>query len=95
VTTAEGVTLTPAGFVDEAADTESQAFVRSVLDRVAEVIESLPEITQWVLVMRYYEGMSLSAVAQALGLDQDEITGHWKAGIFAVHGAMLRAAMPG
>lgn len=96
VTTAEGVTLTPTGFVDEAADTESQAFVRSVLDHVAEVIESLPEITQWVLILRYYEGMSLDAVTQALGRDKDEITRRWRTGILTVHNALLLAAtVPG
>jgi RNA polymerase sigma factor FliA len=95
---ADGETyITDACLVDQApsADVEGQAVVRDVLSAARSAIWALDELTRWVLVYRYYEGLKLREVAEVLGIERDECREHWEAGITAVHAAMLQAADAG
>lgn len=78
---------------DERADADGQAFVTSVLDRVADTIEALDETSRLVIIFKYYEHMTMTDIATALGIDLGECRKRWEAGIQVAYGVMLRAAV--
>jgi len=80
---------------DDQADTEGRAFVGTVLDQVADTVEGMDEVSQWVILLRYYEGLSLPKVAEGLGITQDECRERWETAVCELHDTMLRAAQPG
>lgn len=76
---------------DSYVDVEGAAVVSAVLDAAAEVIGSLDEISRFLIIFRYYEGMSLTAAAAALGVEPEQAKSAWESAVVAVHDAMLRA----
>lgn len=81
----------PHDVTDPAVDVEGAAVVQAVLTAAAAVIASLPETTRYLLVFRYYEGLSLAAAAELLGVEPSEARDSWERAVLAVHDAMLRA----
>lgn len=81
----------PHDVTDITVDVEGAAVVSGVLDAAGAVIWQLPELSRWMLVYRYYEGMSLSAAASALGVEQAEARTAWERAVREVHNAMLKA----
>ena len=51
---------------------EFTAFVFGVLGRAVEVIQGLADTDRMVIVLKYYHGLKLAQVAEALGLEHAE-----------------------
>lgn len=82
---------TPHDVTDPAVDVEGSAIVSGVLTAAATVIGSLDETSRYLVVFRYYEGMSLAAAAAALGVELAEARAAWEAAVVAIHDEMLKA----
>lgn len=81
----------PRDVQDAYVDVEGSAVVSAVLNAAASVIDGLDETSQQIVIFRYYEGMSLSQAAAALGIELPEAKDAWEKAVIAVHDAMLRA----
>lgn len=81
----------PHDVTDSSADVEGSAVVSSVLQTATAAIGTLPQTVQHLLIFKYYEGMSLTAAAAALGLEPEQARRQWEQAVLTVHDAMLRA----
>jgi RNA polymerase sigma factor for flagellar operon FliA len=81
----------PHDVTDATADVEGTAVVSGVLQAATAVVAALPETARYLMVFRYYEGMSLVAAAQLLGVEPDEARRQWESAVLAVYDSMLKA----
>jgi DNA-directed RNA polymerase specialized sigma24 family protein len=58
--------------IDPGPGVESTAFVSGVPGRAVEVIQGLADTDRMVIVLKYYHGLKLAQVAEALGLEHAE-----------------------
>jgi RNA polymerase sigma factor FliA len=73
-------------------DIESSVFVHSVLAYVVKVLRELSQDEQAVIALRYYQGLHLRQVAEAMGISQSRVSQLHASAVLAVHQAMIRAA---
>jgi DNA-directed RNA polymerase specialized sigma subunit len=80
------------GLADPAEDVEAQVAVSGILAAVQRAVHALPWQAQVVLAMRYWEGLPLSDIAEALGLAREHALQLHTDAILRVHEEMLAAA---
>lgn len=71
-------------------DVEGAAVVSEVLAAVVAVISHLGETARLVLILRYYQGMTLQELASVLGVSEDEAIRLHQRSVLEIHGAMLK-----
>lgn len=76
---------------DAYVDVEGAAVVATVLDAAATVIDGLDQVSRHLVVLRYYEGMSLAQAAAVVGVEPEAARQSWEKAVVAVHNAMLKA----
>ena len=76
--------------VADSTDVEGAAVVSSVLDAAVVVISGLDEFSRTLLVLRYYEGLTLTAAAELLGVEPDAARLAHERAVLAVHNEMIR-----
>lgn len=81
----------PHDVADCAEDVEGAAVVSGILGCVTEVIVAMPELQRSMLVLRYYEGLTVAAAAEAAGVSPDEGREAFEAAVCRVHDEMLKA----
>jgi RNA polymerase sigma factor for flagellar operon FliA len=70
-------------------DVEGQAVVSQVLGVMSGVIARLAETARVILVLRYYQGMTLPDIAPYVGVTPDEASRLHQAAILEIHAEML------
>ena len=80
---------------DPAADVESQVAADGILGAAERAARGLPWEQQALLIYRYFRGLPLEGIAEALGIEREHARRLHEAAILAVHAAMLGAASEG
>lgn len=83
----------PYDVADAAEDVEGAAVVSSVLGSVTGALAALGGDAQRLLVLRYYEGLTVPEAAAALGMDPDQARELHEEAVLAVHDEMLKAVL--
>jgi RNA polymerase sigma factor for flagellar operon FliA len=75
---------------------DSQMFVSELLAAASKVINGLDETSRTILVLRYYEGLTLRTIAAALLLEEADARRRWERAVLRIHDRLLLAAsVPG
>lgn len=72
-------------------DVEGSAVVSEVLAAVSGVIAGLGDPARIVLVLRYYHGMTVQDLAEAIGVTEDEAIRLHQRAVLEIHAAMMKA----
>lgn len=83
----------PHDVADSSEDVEGAAVVSSVLSSVTAAMGAMDERAARLLVLRYYEGLSVPDAAAALGVEPEVARELHEEAVLAVHDAMLRAVL--
>jgi DNA-directed RNA polymerase specialized sigma24 family protein len=83
----------PHDVADSSEDVEGAAVVSSVLASVTAALGAMDQSAARLLVLRYYEGLSVADAAAALGVEPEVARELHEEAVLAVHDAMLRSVM--
>jgi RNA polymerase sigma factor (sigma-70 family) len=75
-------------YVSSHESVESSALVVQVRDAFATKLDSLPALQQIIIVLKYYEGLELPAIADELGIKLATVRTAHTAALVSLHGAM-------
>lgn len=78
--------------VPDPVDVETSAGERAIMDALVQCLDGLPELTQLVLVMKYYLGMYLNSIEKELDKPHAVISEAHDQGILAVLGTLMENA---
>lgn len=75
-------------YVSSTESVESSALVARVRDAFANRVEALPALQQVIVVLKYYQGLELPAIAEELGIKLTKVRSEHTAALMALHEAM-------
>ncbi len=74
------------------ADVEASALVSQITNRVADAIRGLPDLQRSVIVLRYYSGFDLNAIAMELGVSMAVVRVAHRESVDLIHELMRETA---